>query len=77
MITIPNIPMVRFPEADSSGYIAYKAPDKHNDMPITRAIGRLCSGDTLCVPIGSPVPSLDAVILTADKNPYLAVTRLG
>ena len=55
-------------------YIAWKAPSEHNGVEITRAVGRLCSGDTLCTLSVVP-PTLDLVLRTSSGKPHWVCTR--
>lgn len=65
--TIPMIP---------TGYISpdnrteYRAPDSHNGIEITRAIGRMCSGDTILPIPGSPTPQIVIEPRMSDGHPF-------
>lgn len=73
---ITKVTMLRSSEQNAVGYDTYVAPTEFNGMQITRAIGRLCSGSTLCVPSGGPAPVMDCITLVSDGVPYLAVYRI-
>lgn len=72
-----QVPMIRDSVQNAKGYITYVAPKTFNGLEITRALGRLCSGDTLCIPENnSKVPVMTCETFYSDGTPYLVVTHI-
>lgn len=54
--------------------IEYRVPDAHSGIEITRAVGRLCSGDTV-FPVPGCIPTADLVLRHSDGVPHYVCVR--
>lgn len=57
------------------GRVEYRVPASLNGVEITRAVGRLCSGDTLLPIPGAPVPVATLEQHSHDGTPFYVCTN--